>query len=66
MRAPLIGAAIGAAIGVYFEDPYSGGFYIPLTGAGWVAYCIANCAPYALVGGLVGFFIGRRNRKQTT
>jgi hypothetical protein len=59
----LLGAAIGGAIGLlrsWFDDPYSGGWYVPQTIVGWIAYYVGFAFFPMLAGGLLGFFIGKK------
>jgi len=61
-KAALIGAAILAALGflrLLFDDPHSGS-YVPQTVAGWASYYVAYLAPWAAIGALIGYFVGRR------
>ena len=62
-RTLLIGAVVGGAIGLlrsWFDDPYSGGWYVPQTMVGWVAYYAGSAVPGMLVGGIIGFFFGKK------
>jgi hypothetical protein len=62
-KALLIGAAIGGGIGLlrsWFDDPYSGGWYVPQTSVGWAAYYLGFAFPGILGGGVIGFFFGEK------
>jgi hypothetical protein len=59
----LIGAATGGAIGLlrsWFVDPYSGGWYVPQTSVGWIAYYFGFALLPMLGGGVIGFFLGKK------
>jgi hypothetical protein len=59
----LVGAAIGGAIALlrsWFVDPFSGGWYVPQTTVGWVAYYVGFVFPGILGGGVIGFFLGEK------
>ena len=54
------GAALGVASAFLMDDPYSGGWYVPRTTPGWIAYYVAYAAPWTLIGAVIGFFNGKR------
>lgn len=62
-RAALYGAAIGATLGFLSSilgNPPADGLYVPQTSAGVLAGHIGYAIPWATVGGLIGYAVGRR------
>jgi len=60
----LIGAVFGAALAVLYNAfivvSHTG--YVPQTTAAWATFYAGLCAPWALIGALVGAILGRRGR----
>jgi hypothetical protein len=63
----LIFAVIGAALALldhrYIAEPNVA--YIPQTQAGWIAFYLGLCAPWAILGAVVGFVVGRRTKAKS-
>ena len=61
VKAALIGAVVGAALAVlndvFIAAPHAD--QVPQTAAGWAAFYVGLCAPWALIGLLVGVVLGR-------
>ena len=61
VKAALIGAVVGAALAVlhnvFIAAPHTG--HVPQTAAGWAAFYVGVCVPWALLGSLVGAVLGR-------
>jgi hypothetical protein len=60
----LTGAVIGSGLALldfaYLAGPFTG--YVPQTTAGWFAFYVWLCLPWALLGAIVGFVLGRRGK----
>lgn len=68
-KAIISGIAIGALIGLLraaFDDPSSGGGYVPQSLPGWAAYYGGYSLPYAAIGAVLGFGIGRKSARATS
>jgi hypothetical protein len=66
LKGALFGAIIGAAVGfadaLFVHAPYGNGEYIPQTDAGVIAAYVSFTLPWALVGAVIGFLVGRRRK----
>jgi hypothetical protein len=60
----LAGAVIGSGLALldlaYLGGPSIGS--VPQTTAGWFAFYVLQCIPWALLGAVVGFMISRRGK----
>jgi hypothetical protein len=58
----LIGAGLGLADALLLHPPYDEHTYIPQTTPGVIAAYASFALPWAAIGALIGFFLGRRKK----